>query len=379
MRKKVIVSVTSDLVTDQRVHKVSQTLSDNGFDVLLAGRKLKNSLPIEARNYRVKRFSLWFEKKVFFYINYNIRLFFFLLFTRADILLANDLDTLPANYLVSVIKRKPLVYDSHEYFTGVPELQHRKLVRKVWEMIEQYIFPRLKDVYTVNDSIAALYSEKYFKEVKVVRNVPYYKGQVKPDSPPAEKKILIYQGSGINVNRGAEELVLAMRYLNAEDFDLWLVGGGDVFESLKALVAEQQLTEKIRFISKVPFDRLHEITAKAHLGLSFDKPTNLNYLYSLPNKLFDYLHAGMPVLTTRLPEIAAVIDTFNIGAFIDNHDPQHIAERIKYMFSDTERYQRWKKNTDNAARAYCWQNEEQTILNIFRQFQHLAEINTSGE
>src|SRR5687768_9535502 len=120
MKKTVILSVTSDLVTDQRVHKVAQTLSNNNYRVLLVGRKLANSLPMDQRTYRTKRFRLWFSKGPLFYANYNIRLFFFLLFSKADILLANDLDTLAANYLVSVIRNKPLVYDSHEYFTGVP-------------------------------------------------------------------------------------------------------------------------------------------------------------------------------------------------------------------------------------------------------------------
>jgi len=368
MKKRVVMSVTSDLVTDQRVHKVAQTLSENGFDVLLVGRKLRSSLPMDARKYETKRFRLWFSRSALFYMNYNIRLFFFLLFTRADILLSNDLDTLLANYLVSVIRSKPLVYDSHEYFTGVPELQHRKRVRKVWESIEHYIFPKLDYVYTVNDSIAGLYAEKYRKEVKVVRNVPVLRQGTVAERIPAEKKILIYQGSGINVNRGAEELVTAMGFLNAEKYALWIVGGGDVFEQLKVLAAVQKVDDRIRFINKVPFSELREITLQADLGLSFDKPTNLNYLYSLPNKVFDYIHAGLPLLTTRLPEIQQLIEKFDIGYFIDNHAPQHIAERIEYIFSDMNRYITWKKNTVAAARENCWQKEEETILSIFRQF-----------
>jgi glycosyltransferase involved in cell wall biosynthesis len=367
MKKKVIVSVTSDLITDQRVHKVSQTLYNNGYDVLLVGRKLKNSLPMDDRSYKTKRFSLWFHSTALFYINYNLRLFLFLLFSRTDVLLSNDLDTLLANYLVSVIRNKPLVYDSHEYFTGVPELQQRKTVRKIWERIEGYIFPKLTHVYTVNDSIAALYAEQYRKEIKVVRNVPLYQERKEMGSTITGKKILIYQGSGINVNRGAEELVFAMRYLDPEEFNLWIVGGGDVFDSLKALAAAQQVSDRITFIDKVPFQKLQEITSKAHLGLSFDKPTNLNYLYSLPNKIFDYLHAGLPILTSRLPEISAVQEKFNVGHFIDHHEPEHVAERIRFMFEDSSRYQQWKLNTRGAARAYCWQNEEQTILGIFRE------------
>ena len=169
---------------------------------------------------------------------------------------------------------------------------------------------------------------------------------------PAEKKILIYQGSGINVNRGAEELVLAMNYLDANKYALWIVGGGDVFNELKVLATSQKLEDRITFINKVPFQKLREITMQADLGLSFDKPTNLNYLYSLPNKVFDYLHAGLPILTTRLPEIARLNEAYEVGCFIENHDPKHIAERIEYIFSDMDRYANWKKNTVAAARAH---------------------------
>jgi glycosyltransferase involved in cell wall biosynthesis len=373
MKPRVIISVTSDLVTDQRVHKVAQTLSSNGFDVLLVGRKLGGSLSLGERTYRTKRFRLWFDRKALFYMNYNIRLFFFLLFSRADILLANDLDTLPANYLASIIRKKPLVYDSHEYFTGVPELQHRKTVRKIWEAIEDFIFPRLHYVYTVNDSIASLYAEKYHKEIRVVRNVPVLRQGIASARMPGERKVLIYQGSGINVNRGAEELVLAMSYLQQEKYALWIVGGGDVFEGLKQLAASRKLETKIRFINKVPFSELQQITLQADLGLSFDKPTNLNYLYSLPNKVFDYLHAGLPILTTRLPEIESLTEKYNIGSFIENHDPTHIAERIEFMFADMDRYLTWKKNTAEAARAYCWQKEEETILSIFNHIEHSGE------
>ena len=369
MKKRVIVSVTSDLVTDQRVHKVSQTLHEEGFDVLLVGRLLAGSLPLKGRDYKTARLQLWFSKTVLFYINYNIRMFWLLLFRKADLLLSNDLDTLPANYLASVIKRIPLVYDSHEYFTGVPELQQRPFTRNIWEAIEHLIFPRLKQVYTVNESIAALYRKKYNKDIKVVRNVPYL--QTSPGRQafyPAGKKIIIYQGSGINVNRGAEELILSMKHLHRDEYTLWIVGGGDVYGKLKLLAAENQLEDKVRFISKVPFDELQRITMQAHLGISFDKPTNLNYLYSLPNKIFDYLHAGVPVLCSALPEIQLIVNTYQVGQFISHHEPGHIAGRIQDMFADPQRYMAWKNNTVAASKELCWQHESKIVSGIFRPF-----------
>lgn len=367
--KKLVISVTSDLVTDQRVHKVSQTLHEDGFDVLLIGRVIKGSLPLNKRDYKATRLKLWFSKTALFYMNYNIRLFFVLLFKKTDLLLANDLDTLPANYLVSVIKRIPLVYDSHEYYTGVPELQQRPLIKGIWEGIERFIFPKISQVYTVNHSIAGLYSKKYHKEIKVVRNVPYLQTQQFDTAAyPSGKKIIIYQGSGINVNRGAEELILSMKYLRQEEYRLWMVGGGDVFEKLKMLAAENHLHAKVQFIHKVPFNELRNLTLQAHLGISFDKPTNINYLYSLPNKIFDYLHAGLPVLCSALPEIKAIVDQYNVGYFIDRHDPEHIADRIQYMFADTGRYMSWKLNTVIASRELCWQHESKVVSAIFQPY-----------
>lgn len=369
MKKRLIISVTSDLVTDQRVHKVAQTLYEDGFDVLLIGRKTPRSLPVDKRSYKASRLAPWFNRTALFYANFNILLFFALLFRKADLLLANDLDTLPANYLVSVLKRIPLVYDSHEYFTGVPELQHRPLVRALWERIERFIFPRLNQIYTVNRSIAELYRKTYHKPILVVRNVPYLlTEQTAPLSYPAGRKVIIYQGSGINMNRGAEELVLSMKYLPAEEYEVWMIGGGDVFEKLKLLATEQGVNDRVRFIAKVPFRELRNFTIQAHLGISFDKPTNLNYLYSLPNKIFDYIHAGIPVLCTALPEIKAIVETYRVGCYIDCHEPQHIAERIQAVFADTERYLSWKKNTITASSELCWQHEKKIVSAIFQPY-----------
>jgi hypothetical protein len=173
MKKKVIVSVINDLATDQRVHKTCVLLMDSGAEVLLIGRKLKNSLPLNNRAYATKRMNLLFASGPFFYAEFQVRLLFILLSKKADLYFANDLDTLLPNYLVSKIKGKELVYDSHEYFTEVPELQKSPLKKSIWKWIERAIVPKLKYCITVNQSIAKLFSDEYKNKWMVIRNMPH--------------------------------------------------------------------------------------------------------------------------------------------------------------------------------------------------------------
>lgn len=371
--KKVIVSVINDLSTDQRVHKTCNTLHALGYDVLLVGRKQRKSQPLLPRRYKSKRMFLFFEKGMFFYIEFQIRLFFYLLFHHSNVLVSNDLDTLLPNYLISTLKRQPLVYDTHELFCEVPELQHRPLKRKIWKSVERFIFPRLKHVFTVNDSIATLYKDEYKVNVGVVRNVPLLSGQNNTSKKtkqqlgiPLDKKIIILQGAGINVNRGAEEAVEAMQYL--DNAVLLIIGSGDVIDLLKRLTVELHLSAKVLFIGKIPFQELRYYTQHADLGLTLDKGTNLNYKYSLPNKLFDYIHAGVPVLSSDLTEIKKIITSYDIGDCIDKHDPEHIAKKISTMLKEEAILQVWKKNTKIAAENLNWEKEEQQLIAVYKQF-----------
>jgi glycosyltransferase involved in cell wall biosynthesis len=368
MKKKIILSVTNDLTSEQRVHKVCLFLQSKGFDVTMLGRQRRNSLPLDKRPYSTKRLFLFFEKGPLFYAEYNLQLFFYLLFNKADILVANDLDTLLANYLASKIKGSGLVHDSHEYYTGVPELKGRFFVKKTWKAIEKFVFPKLKFAYTVNDSIAKLYKDEYNLDIKVVRNFPVLaernstaKTKKRLDLPE-EKKIILYQGS-VNVDRGLLEAIEAMQYVN--DAVLIIIGNGDILEEVKEKAIKLHLGEKVLFKKKVPFEELWNYTLHADIGISLDKDTNINYKYSLPNKIFDFVHAGVPVLASDLVEIRKIYSKHDIGELIANHEPKHIAEKINSMLSNLEKMKQWKDNCFIAARELCWQNEERVLSEIF--------------
>jgi len=370
-QKMVRISVTNDLVTDKRVDKVARTLLKMGFQVELIGRVLPESLSLQPRKYVTRRFRLLFRTGALFYACYNVRLFCYLLTKKTDVLVSNDLDTLPANYLIHKIKGTNLVYDSHEYFTGVPELENRRFVRSVWKFIEKRIFPHLQTVFTVNDSIAGLYEKEYGIRPAVVRNVPetpedYPVADRNETGLPLNKHIILLQGAGINIHRGAEEAVLAMQYL--DNCLLLIIGGGDVISVLPGLIARYNLEEKVLMLPKQPMEVLLKYTVCADIGLTLDKDTNMNYRFSLPNKLFDYIQAGLPVLASDLPEISAIIRHYDIGMITPSHEPEKIAECIRSMISDKNRMIKWKENLKIAARELCWENEEQVILENYAKF-----------
>lgn len=371
--KQAIVSVINDLSTDQRVHKVCNTLHKLGFEVILVGRKQRNSLPLAKRNYSTKRMFLLFEKGPLFYFEYQVRLFWYLLFHKADVLVSNDLDTLLPNYLISKLRSSTIVYDSHELFCEVPELQNKPIKKNIWKSIERWIFPKLKYVFTVNDSIANIYKDEYHVEVNVVRNIPLRSNQNTIEKVsrealglPTDKKIILLQGAGINIDRGAEEAVQAMQYVN--DAVLLIIGNGDVIDILKKMVFDLKLSTKVKFIEKVPFEKLVQYTHHADIGLTLDKDTNINYRYSLPNKLFDYLHAGVPVLASDLVEVKKIIDQYGVGDCIENHSPQHIADKLNRILSDDTTLENWKKNTTIVANSLNWEQEELKLIEVYTKF-----------
>jgi glycosyltransferase involved in cell wall biosynthesis len=336
-----------------------------GFNVLLLGRKLPQSLPLQTRNYQTQRFRLLFKKGPLFYAEYNLRLYCFLLFSNFDVLLSNDLDTLPANFLISKFLKKPLVYDSHEYFTEVPELIYRPHVKRLWEWLEEKMLPKIKHAYTVCNSIADIYTKKYGTPFQVVRNVPMASTSVKTKEKQTDEKVILYQGA-VNIGRGLEQAILAMKYI--ENAKLIIAGDGDVKAQLEKLVEKENLHDKVEFTGKLPIEELVKLTPKADLGLSIEEDLGLNYRFALPNKLFDYIQAKVPVLVTDLPEMEAIVKNYNIGEITSSLKPEKLAKKIIEALHNQEKRKTWEQNLEVAAQELTWENEEEIIRHIFSEF-----------
>jgi glycosyltransferase involved in cell wall biosynthesis len=364
--KTIAVLVSNDLTHDQRVRKTCDVLRAAGLNVVLIGRELDDSQPIQ-REYETVRLKLPFTRGALFYAALQRALLRYLGSRRNDwdAIWANDLDTLWPAYQIAKDKDIPLIYDSHEYFTEAAGLTGRPFPKWVWTQIERSIFPKLKHVITVNESIASIYREKYNVPVRVVRNVPSVANL--PDFNPTraelglpEGNLVILQGAFMDKDRGVVDMVRAMKLL--PDVHLLLVGAGEEWVQAGELRESLGLQDRITILPKQPYERLVGFTRSADAGISLDKGTHFNYYYSLPNKLFDYIHAGIPVVASPMPEVRRVVEGYEIGVLVRDWSPEAIAEAVRSVFSSPQK--RWMDGVSKAQNDFRWERESEVIREI---------------
>ncbi|WP_205702941.1 glycosyltransferase [Botryobacter ruber] len=351
--KRLVFTVTTDLSHDQRMQRICRSLALRGYDVLLVGRVLPDSLPLQHQPYRQHRLKCFYNKGKLFYLEYMLRLYFYLLRKRFDAYCAIDLDTALPVYFISRQKQKPFIYDAHEYFPEVVEVADRKLVKAVWTAVEGFIVRRTTHAYTVTATIAAVFQEKYQTKFEVIRNMPPllpYKTPVK------EPRTILYQGA-VNAGRGLEPLLEAMAGMDAK---LVICGDGDIFGQLLNMAQALGISHKVEFKGKVLPQDLLEITRKATIGIMLLENKGLSYYYSLANKFFDYIHACVPQLVVGFPEYKQLNDQYHV-ALVSSLEVKELQEKINLLLADKALYQELEQNCRLAREELNWQQEEQKL------------------
>ena len=348
---RVAVLVSNDLTYDQRVSKICDSLQHKNWEVLLIGVLKSGSTPLQ-RNYSTQRLNVFFSKGPLFYFMLNTRMFFYLLFHKTEAIWANDLDVLWPAILMKKLRGTKIIYDSHEYFTEAEGLTGRERIKAIWTRIEERCIPQVDLFVTVNESIASIYRKKYNREVLVQRNMPVLVEDEREREELFEVKTVVLQGAYIDPDRGGMELVEAFQYL--EGIQLLIVGAGRDLENIKSRIIELHLEEKVKVLPRVSYFDLKKLTQRVHLGVSLDKPLHLNYTLSLPNKLFDYIHAGVPVLVSNLVEPARIVNEYQVGEVVEEVTPKVIAEGIQKVLNSTS-YEAYRAATKKAKSALHWQ------------------------
>lgn len=358
--KKIICTVTNDLVYDQRMQRICSSLQQNGFSIELVGRYLQHSKAVSSQPFLQTRLKCFFNKGFLFYAEFNIRLFFFLLLNEFDIVCGCDLDTLPAAVLASKIKRKKVVYDAHEYFPESPELIGKPIKQSIWYFIEKIFVPNVDAIYTVTNSIAKIFNKKYKVDCRIIHNYPvstFSNFQINTSS-----NYLLYQGA-VNIGRGLNEMLLVM--LKLENVQFYIAGDGDEMKVIQHAIKEFKLENKVKLLGKKTPDELKEITQQAYIGINLLENRGLSYYYSLGNKTFDYIQAEIPQVVIGFPEYIELNNQYKFGLVVDELSVEKIHQAIVKLMNDSNLYQELQQNCIKAREELCWQNEEQKLLDIY--------------
>ncbi len=342
------------------MHRIAATMQGHGYDVLLVGRKRKDSVTGKPQPFQQKRLSCLFSKGFLFYAAYNFRLFFFLLFQQADIICAIDLDTILPVYFVTALKRKKRVYDAHELFTEQKEVITRPFIHSVWLAVEKFAVPKFRSGYTVNDFIAGELQRRYGVSYIVVRNLPAL--TILPAGQVQNEKWVLYQGA-VNEGRCFETLIPAMKEVNAK---LVIVGKGNFFEQTRGLIKQNKLESKVVLRGYLSPDELVRFTPSAYIGLTLFESEGMNQYYSLANRFFDYIMAGIPQVCVNYPEYAAINDQYNIAYLINDTEPQTIAYALNNLLADDVLYEQLRLNCVKARAVLNWENEQHTLIGLYK-------------
>lgn len=358
--KTIYFAVISDLSFDQRMMRICRSLSLNGYRVVLVGKKINTSIPLQQAPYQQVRLHCFFSAGKLYYLEFNLKLFLFLLFKKMDAICAIDLDTIVPCYWISKIKRIKRVYDAHELFCEMQEIVSRPAIYRFWKRVERWVVPKFKYGYTVDEPIADEFNKMYGVNYEVVRNIPLLDTGLKATCHTGD--FLIYQGS-VNEGRSFETLIPAMQTIPAV---LQIYGDGNFMQRVKTLIKNYNLENKVALKGPIPPDELRLITPTAKLGITLFERRGLSNYYSLANRFFDYLHAAIPQLCVNYPAYQAINRQYEVAVLIDDLSPENIAKEINSLLTDEMLYNRLRENCILARQAFNWQKEETKLLTFYK-------------
>jgi glycosyltransferase involved in cell wall biosynthesis len=356
MTKRLVFTVTNDLIYDQRMNRICSSLATTGYNVLLVGRKSTN--PLSKKNFDQKRLPCLFKKGKLFYLEFNLRLLVYLCFLKFDLVCAIDLDTIVPCYLASTLKKRKRVYDAHELFCEMKEVVSRPYIYRIWKTIEKKMVPRFYHGYTVNTYISNILKHDYNVNYSIIRNMPVLDSGLNISS---SEDFILYQGA-VNHGRSFETLIPAFQWV---DIPLFIYGEGNFFNECRQLIKQHHLEGKVFLKGGLEPDELKEITPKALLGITIFENKGLSNYYSLANRFFDYIHAGIPQVCVDYPAYKEINDQFNIGVLIKDLSPRSIASAINNLVQNKKLQEKLKQNCLQARKKLNWQAEEEKLISFY--------------
>jgi len=353
------MTVLDDLRRDPRVWKEVASLRNAGYDVSIIGVKGKG-LPNYEKKVGIEVFRCfagWHSRAspLFYTIFATPRA----VAIKPQIYHSHDLSTLLVGFIGAKINNAKLIYDSHELCV---EMSHG--IKKVmWRLLEQILIKQCNFVLTVNESIAKELANRYNAKMPTVllNAVPYKKLPKKKKNSPYR---IVYEGIYAK-DRNLDKIVEAV--LHIRNGVLVFIGEGAEEHSLKKLRDKLEINEKVSFLKPIPREELIPFISSCDIGLAIYSKNSLNNFYATPNKLFEYIMAGIPIIGSNFPEMKNIIEGEGIGLTVDPDNPKEIASCINKLIEDKSLYDKMQKKLERARQKYNWEREEKKLVELYRK------------
>lgn len=367
-QKKVLITFLGNIYYDTRCKNLYDSLSVNGFDVSFLGfdwltQDFKETLG-SISVYKLKKGLL----SLSFYLKFIWHLILSLMKSPASIFFAEDIYTLPLVVIFAKLKRAKVYYDSRELFGHIAGLKDKKFKQSFWRGVEKFFIKKADHVIVTGRMDEDYLTQEYnLKNTLLIRNLPrYYKSPMHFDLHSnlqivKGKKIILYQGL-ILKGRGIELIYNVLKAL--PDYVFIIIGGGDFVSYYKELAARMDLVDQVYFLGKLTQEELPKVTSAADVGAALIENLSISYYYALPNKLFEYIMAEVPVLVSNLPQMKEIVNKYDVGFAINPEKKEEIISALKKISTDSELREKFKQNCKKASEELNWEKEITNLLQV---------------
>ena len=370
-QKKILITFLGNINYDTRCKNLYDTFLVNGFDVEFIGFDwLTKDFKKSSGKVSIHKLKKGFLS-ITFYLKFISLLKLKLLSTKASIIFAEDIYTLPFVVILGKLKGSKIYYDSRELFGYLAGLKEKKFKQSIWKWIERFFITKADQIIVTGSMDGEFLRKEYgVKNIILLRNLPrFYKSSVKTDIHSnlridKSKKIILYQGVLLK-GRGIEKVFVVLKDL--PDIVFVIAGSGEYEEYYKNLAVQLGLVDQVYFIGKFTQEDLPKITASAYIGVSLIENLSVSYYYALPNKLFEYIMAEIPVIASNLPQMKEVIEKYDVGFTVDFGNNDKLLSAIKKLTDDSALYENKKQNCKTASQELNWENEVTKLLQILVQ------------
>ena len=368
--KKVAIGFLGNIFYDTRTFNLHKSLKEKRHDVYFIGFDwlTEEFQTIDKDNISVKKLNKG-RLSILFYIKFFVSQLKSLIKIKSDIYFAADFFSLPAVFFAAKIRQGKIFYDSREIYTELPFHENKPSAKKIIKIIEKYLIKRVNCVFTTGDLDSKYLSEIYpFISTVLLRNLPLKQSGIAPVdyflkyNLPEDSIVILYQGIVVK-GRGFETYFKALKKM--PDLYLIIIGGGEHLEFYKALVKEMNISDKVIFAGKILQEEIVNYTASAFAGLSIIDNISINNYYALPNKLFEYILSGLPVIVNDLPQMKKVIEEYKVGEVLNELNEDEIISTIKKWRENKSLYNSLKENCLMASQTLNWETEFQNVYHLF--------------